>query len=412
MLVADQLGFVGWLTVAGWQAFLASDGYLNGLLIQGLIVLAYPGYDFKVWHGVMLYWAIISVCVFVNTVVSSLLPKFEGLILILHVVGFFAILFPLVILGPHADPKEVFTTFINGGNWPTTGLSFMVGLLGNVFAFFGADAAIHMSEEIQNAATVVPQSIMFSILLNGSMGFGMAIALLFCLGDIDAALDTPTGYPFIEIFYQAVQSRTGASIMVGLIIVLALCSTIGTMASASRQLWSFSRDRALPGWRTLQRVHSKSAVPVAAVGVTTVISCLLALIILGSTSAFNNIVSMSVVGLFGSYFMASSLLLYRRTKGDIHPYETNTNAIVNVPGAPLEWGPWRVRGRLGLANNVFTVCYLAVIFFFSLWPPTVAPTAPEMNYSVLMLGGALIFSVIYYFALAKKVYTGPVIEVN
>ena len=398
--------------MSGWQAFLASDGYLNGLLIQGLIVLAYPGYDFKVWHGVMLYWAIIAFCVFINTRVSSLLPKFEGLILILHVLGFFAILFPLVILGPHENPKEVFTTFINSGNWPTAGLSFMVGLLGNVFAFFGADAAIHMSEEIQSAATVVPQSIMFSIVLNGSMGFGMAIALLFCLGDIDAALNTPTGYPFIEIFYQAVQSRTGASIMVSVIIVLALCSTVGTMASASRQLWSFSRDRALPGWRVLQRVHSKSAVPVAAVTVTTIISCLLALIILGSSTAFNDIISLSVVGLFGSYFMAAALLLYHRFKGDIHPYETNMNAIVNVPGAPLEWGPWRVRGKLGLANNIFTVCYLVVIFFFSLWPPAVAPTASEMNYSVIMLGGALIFSVVYYFASARKVYTGPVIEVN
>ena len=360
----------------------------------------------------MLYWAIIAFSVLINTAASSLLPKFEAMILILHVVGFFAIIFPLVILGPHADPKEVFTTFINDGNWPTMGLSFMVGLLGNVFAFFGADAAIHMSEEIQGAATVVPQSIMFSIVLNGSMGFGMAIALLFCLGDVDAALNTPTGYPFIEIFYQAVQSRTGASVMVSLIVVLAICATVGTMASASRQLWSFSRDKALPGWRVLQRVHPTSAVPVAAVALTTTISVLLALIILGSSAAFNNIVSTSVVGLFGSYFMAAVLLLYRRLKGDIRPHETSLNTIVNVPGAPLEWGPWRVRGTFGLVNNILTIAYLIVIFFFSLWPPAVAPTASEMNYSTLMLGGTLILSTIYYFVSARKVYTGPVIEVR
>ena len=343
---------------------------------------------------------------------SSLLPKFEAFILIVHVLGFFAIIFPLVILGPHASPKEVFTTFINDGGWSTNGLSFMVGLLGNVFAFFGADAAIHMSEEIQGAATVVPQSIMFSILLNGSLGFGMAIALLFCLGDIDAALNTDTNYPFLEIFYQGVGSRTGASVMASLIVVLAICATVGTMASASRQLWSFSRDKALPGWRFLQRVHPTSAVPLAAVGLTTTISVLLALIILGSSTAFNDIVSTSVVGLFGSYFMASSLLLYRRLKGDIHPYETSLNSIVNVPGAPLEWGPWRVPGTFGLINNIFTIAYLVVIFFFSLWPPSVSPSASEMNYSSLMLGGTLILSAIYYFVSARKVYTGPVIEVR
>lgn len=120
----------------GWQAFVASDGYLNGLLAQGLIVLADPSYDFKVYHSVLLYWGLILFSVLINTVVSSLLPKFEGLILILHITGFFAILLPLVILVPHAEPSAVFQTFVNGGNWPTNGLSFFVGLLGNVFRLF------------------------------------------------------------------------------------------------------------------------------------------------------------------------------------------------------------------------------------------------------------------------------------
>lgn len=57
------------------------------------------------------------------------MPKLEGLILILHVSAFFAVLIPLVFMAPHTDPKTVFTVFINGGNWPTTGVSFMVGLL-------------------------------------------------------------------------------------------------------------------------------------------------------------------------------------------------------------------------------------------------------------------------------------------
>ena len=253
-------------------------------MTQGLIILSLPGYVPQPWHAVMLYWGIIFFCVFINTTVSSWLPKFEGMILVLHILGFFAIIFPLVILGPHGSPSSVFATFHNGGNWPTTGVSFMVGLLGNVFAFFGADAAIHMSEEIQNAAVVVPRSIMLSIVLNGAMGLGMALALLFCIGDVNAALSPATLYPFIEIFYQAVQSRTGAALMTSLVVTLALCATVGTMASASRQLWSFSRDRAVPGWKYLQQVDSKTAVPVASVAVTTIVSCLLALITLGSST--------------------------------------------------------------------------------------------------------------------------------
>lgn len=142
---------------------------MNEFILQGLIVLTDPSYDPQPWHNVFLYWAAILFAVAINTIVSSWLPRFESVILVVHVLGFFAILLPLVILGPHAPASEVFGKFINDGDWPTDGLSFFVGLLGNVSAFFGADGAIHMAEEIQNAAVVVPRAITFSILLNGTL---------------------------------------------------------------------------------------------------------------------------------------------------------------------------------------------------------------------------------------------------
>ena len=114
-------------------------------MIQGLIVLVNPAYNFQPWHGTLLYWAVIFFAVFINTIVSGLLPKFEGLILILHITGFCAIMIPLIVLGPHDDAANIFTTFINGGNWPTQGLSFFVGLLGNVFAFFGMTVLLLMT---------------------------------------------------------------------------------------------------------------------------------------------------------------------------------------------------------------------------------------------------------------------------
>ena len=239
----------GWLTCLGWQAFVASVGFLNGTMTQGLIILADPSYEPQPWQSVVLYWAIIAFGVIVNTVVSRWLPMIEAMILILHIVGFFAIIISLLSLGPHAPPSQVFQLFINSGNWPTMGLSWFVGLLGNVYAFFGADGAIHMAEEIQDASRVVPKAIMASIILNGLMGLGMCLTLLFVIGDVDAALHTKTGFPFIEIFYQAVQSVPGAAIMTSLIIALSLCATVGIVASTSRQLWAFSRDRAVPGWR-------------------------------------------------------------------------------------------------------------------------------------------------------------------
>lgn len=127
----------GWVTVVGWQAAVASGGFLAGALVQGLIGLNHPTYMPKPWQLVLLFYASILFALFVNTVVSRALPQVEGLILILHVLGFFAILVPLVYMAPHRSASDVFTTFLNGGGFETQGLSVMVGLVGPVFCLLG-----------------------------------------------------------------------------------------------------------------------------------------------------------------------------------------------------------------------------------------------------------------------------------
>ena len=61
----------------------------------------------------------------------------EGLILILHVLGFVAVLVPLVCLAPHGSAASVFQTALNEGGWPTQGLAYCVGFIGNVATFVG-----------------------------------------------------------------------------------------------------------------------------------------------------------------------------------------------------------------------------------------------------------------------------------
>jgi choline transport protein len=111
-----------------------------------------------------------------------------------------------------------------------------------------------MSEEIKNASRVVPGAMIFSLIMNGLLGFGMLLAILFCLGDVDTVLLTPTGYPFMAIFQQGVKSLGGATAMSAIITALVVCATISVVASASRMTWSFARDRGLPGWKWLSKV--------------------------------------------------------------------------------------------------------------------------------------------------------------
>lgn len=112
-----------------------------------------------------------------------------------------------------------------------------------------------MSEEIQNAAVVVPRSIVVSVLLNGALGFGMLIAILFSLNDIEKITSTPPlQYPFMAIFLEATKSIGGSLTMVAIVTILEICGAFAAVASSSRMYWSFARDRGLPFWRILSKV--------------------------------------------------------------------------------------------------------------------------------------------------------------
>ena len=111
-----------------------------------------------------------------------------------------------------------------------------------------------MSEEVKDATIVVPRSVIISIIINGVLGFSMLVVMLFCVSDIEAALSTPTGFPFMEIFLQGTESVGGSAAMTSIIILLSFCAAVGIIASASRVLWAFARDRGVPGWNQIRRV--------------------------------------------------------------------------------------------------------------------------------------------------------------
>lgn len=67
-------------------------------------------------------------------------------------------------------------------------------------------------------------------------------------------------------------------------------------------------------------------------------------------------------------------------------------------------------GLLGPAVNLFAMIYVLIILFFSFWPPETPVDAANMNYSALVTGAVLIFSVTWYFGWGRRDYKGPVIE--
>lgn len=166
-----------------------------------------------------------------------------------------------------------------------------------------------------------------------------------------------------------------------------------------------------------------------AIIVVTSIPCLLFLIRIGSATAYDIVISLSVSGLYASYFIPCAFLLWRRSTGQMIERSELTAADLNKSSAikdhqnnaygrddnfviqpRLVWGPWRIRGIWGTINNAFACTYIIFVVFWSFWPPATPVTPETMNYSVLMTGAVIILSLVYYRVWGRTQYLGPLVD--
>lgn len=237
---------LGWLCVLGWQTGAANTAFLAGSQIQGLIALNKPDYDFKAWHGTLLVFAVSAFNIVFNTFFVRRLPLIESIVLVVHIFGFFAVLVVLWVTGPISDAQTTFTTFNDFGGWNSFGWATLSGLVAVVLPLLGADAAVHMSEELQDASRTLPRSMLWTTVVNGSMGFVMLITFCSVLGSIDEALASPTKQAYLYVFYNSTQSVAGATAMGVLVIFMAIFCNLSITATSSRQLFAFARDQGVP----------------------------------------------------------------------------------------------------------------------------------------------------------------------
>lgn len=382
---------IGWLCVLGWQTGAANTAFLAGTQIQGLLVLNYPDYVFERWHGTLLVFAVSAFSVLFNTFLAFTLPLVETVVLVVHLLGFFGILIPLWVLAPvKGNAHTVFTQFNNYGGWNSDGTSALVGILAAMIPLLGADAAVHMSEELRDASRNVARSMIWTTTINGLTGWVMLITFCFCLGNLDDAISTTTGYAFIEVFNNATGSKAGASAMSAIVIFITMFCNVSIVATSSRQLFAFARDQGVPLAKWVAYVPRKPAVPVNAILVSFFASCLLALINIGSTVAFNSIASLSLCAILASYVVSISCILLKRYRRE--------------PLLPSKFS----LGRYGAPLNVVSLLFLVFVFVMSFFPSEVNPTPQWMNWSSLMFGSVCIFSLVYYYTTGRYHYVGPV----
>lgn len=99
--------------------------------------------------------------------------------------------------------------------------------------------------QVRDAAVAVPRAMFWSFIMNGILGLGLVVSVLFSIPSLSDALHDPSGYPFIYVFREAM-GTTGVNALTAVILVLVFASNVSYNASTARETWAFGRDDGLP----------------------------------------------------------------------------------------------------------------------------------------------------------------------
>ena len=373
----------GWITWFSWISLLAGVANISALMIQALVIASYPNYVPHGWHVTLIIYALLLVQGLMNQYAFWAIPWIEMLSGLLHVIMWLVFVTVLVTLAPRHSTEFVFLDKSMLSGWNNEYVSFNLGMLTATWGFVGFDGAVHMSEEVRKARHAVPRAMFWSIVMNGALAYGMVLVILYCAGDVNDLLSS--GYPLLLICISATQSVKAGSAMVGLSMIVTLACNLGSIASASRLTWAWSRDGALPAY--FSKIDPKHRIPVRSVWLPIGIVMLLALLNVGSSIAFNVIVALSTLGLYQSYLMAIACMIWARLEGRV------------------EQSGWSL-GRFGLVINVFAVIYSAYIMIFLCFPSFLPVTSEGMNYALPINAFVQLCALVYWFAWAKKNWKG------
>ncbi|TRM56268.1 amino acid permease-domain-containing protein [Schizophyllum amplum] len=278
----------------------------------------------------------------------------------------------------------------NVNGWPD-GYAFIMSFLAPLWTICSFDSAVHISEEASNAARAVPQAIVGAVGVAGGLGVAINISLAFCMGgDLDTL--NAADQPMAEIFRRGF-GREGTLAVWAFVVAVQYVMGSSMLLAASRQTFAFSRDGALPFSRWLYRMNARTGTPVNTVWFVATLSLLLGLLAFAGDQAINAVFSLSVIALYIAY----TIPIVARFAGD----------------NDFKPGPFSL-GWFSLPCAIMAVSFMTLMSVVFLFPATPLRSpyivgadadgaqagtnnAANMNYSVVVLGGVLGLSLVYYY---------------
>jgi amino acid transporter len=288
---ASKLGSPGWGWATGWfnligqVAVTAAIGY--GLATFGAVLLDYWFGYFQQMNDIFgasgnasyyLLYAFFMLCAcLINLFNIRITAGLNTISAYWHMIGVAFIVIVLIIVpDKHQSLSYVFTETVNNSGYgggttslssPTFWFVWGLGLLLAQYTITGFDASAHTAEETQHASRMAATGMWTSVVASVIFGWILLLAVTFAIPSTQFALDN-IGTVVPSIWAESMSQSWAEALLFICVVAQFFCLT-ASVTSASRMMFAFSRDRAVPGHSVWRRV-ARNRIPrwsVAGIGV-------------------------------------------------------------------------------------------------------------------------------------------------
>ncbi len=390
--------FTGWFNLVGQIAVTASIDYGAAIFTTALLNLLFPDFVGTDTTTIFVVYTVIMVLhLALNLLNVNLLAKLNSFSAWWHMVGVLLIVAVLIIVpSEHQSAAFVFGETINNSGFSDGAFWFVfgIGLLMAQYTITGYDASAHMSEETRTASRAAAWGMVMAVVASVVFGFILLVAVTFAVPDVQGTLDATTNA--VTYIWTTSLGDAWATFLLFIAVVAQFFCGTASVTSASRMMFAFSRDRAVPGSRLWRKVAA-NRVPVNAVIAIAVLSWALMIpTLINGAIGYLVGTSIAVIGLY----IAFALPIILRIRA----------------GERFQHGAWSLGNHYKWISPL-AVAWIAVVCVIFLMPvsPNGIPGAEEfdwalVNYAPLTVGGALILFGGWYLLSARNWFTGPVRE--
>ncbi|MEU4214643.1 amino acid permease [Actinoplanes sp. NPDC026623] len=379
--------FIGWFNFLGEVAVTAAIDFGAAITTAAFLSLTF---DLEVTKlgTFLIFLVIIVVHGLLNTFGVNLVRVLSDVSAWWHLIGVAVIVVLLAVLPDQHKPiSEVFFEVRNETGFTFAGagaFAVLLGLLMAQYTYTGYDASAHVAEETHDAARAAPRGIVMSVVVSVIAGFILLVAITWSIQDYDAERQTALGLPPAQIFIDAVGHNTGTFLLFICMVAQWFCGMASVTAN-SRMAYAFSRDGALPGSSIWKKVNPRTGTPTNSIWLCVACSTLLVLPSLWNNAAYLAATSIAVIGLYIAYV---GPVLLRRMNPEFQP------------------GPWNL-GRWSAPVGWIAIVWVGFICVLFVLPAASPITASNFNYTIVAVLVVVGAATIWWFAGARKWFTGP-----